>query len=502
MSSSSGETISTPEHTINLDECDLLEIAEDIDLHLFLRSADGGRVLGASDVYQMLREKPQLYDAEYCFNEIRTSFTDHVTKEVADIRNQYTAEIRAQFPSTEIKELKTKTPKRYMAQHGLSGTYRPQLREAQTSAFKESKSRLLDAFAEDTAESLLGPLVSDEDLVEYIQAARAQTITEIRETVEALKTLLPKQKINPHSTEALVLQLKGYSGEYKLDPLRDESEEHAFQDLINRLRNNVRNYAKGSKYVIETVLASITGSLGSQISDTLHPHYQALIDSEVEVLSHKLTVAYDSAVRGGSAYIAPEKASTHTADKKTPKSSTMPEKEAQGDYHLTTIVDAFPWSEGNATEIRVDRSGGSDIVYCTALPQSAAAISDNLRKKHGPNGPEFERIWKHVRALEATSNNGAIPNPNKVHSVTNEYFAEQMILGYGNSSPNAKRIYYVRSTCDQYPSITQAAEAAGINQDATLLILVAETDKANQLRTYHDFGIGRAAARNYNVGAV
>jgi hypothetical protein len=228
---------------------------------------------------------------------------------------------------------------------------------------------------------------------------------------------------------------------------------------------------------------------------------------ELQILASELPIAYELAAQNGPNYRPQRKDGLkeeieHRAT--TPADSTeqqTKEINTPKTTQLGTVENPFPWASDEALEVSALKAPEGNVLFCEAMSPKARNISDRLRGQK-QNRKDFASFWGKVKEIEAGNHASSHNNINRVHFVSSENFDGLTILRYGTVGANARRLYYIKTYAEKYPHIAKMATEQDIDPSTPLLILIAETDKANQIKILGDFGITKSIAKAGNAGSI
>ena len=454
-------------------------------------------------IEKTLRGEVVPFDEQACVEQTQEQLAAVAHEEATIVKNHHITAVRCVFPEPQIAAT-LDTPKQFLKRNSLDGSYRPQLRQAQADTIATSRTRLTASLQEDNSAELLGTGISDEDLLEVIREYRGRSIEAVRAAIEEVNTILPKHELPPLSIQSLLLQAAGLDGQHTLGLLEDKEQTRDFNYALNRLWRALTDYASGPRFISNQAASYFEQEVKGYVRESLQPHYSAVLASEIEVLSDELTEAYERTTGKGLAYkpVAAKGKKSSPGKLNANPATSLEGKQREKMQHIGTLEDAFPWlSEGTHTDFYTVFDGKNTLIACKALPPAAIEISQRVRSKRLPTGNTFDNMWEQVQLMEC-ANPYSVQGSGKINGITADHLKDLVITSYGNNSPNAKRIYYAKTNGKQFDNVADFLAAHGVNLDDILLILLGETDKANQLRTYYNFGVKRAIARSRNVGSI
>ncbi len=489
-------------HTEQTEELDLQSIMHDISIYLYFVPGSN-----TNSIIKMLSENHEAppFDMAQCVDDVRTNISQVVHDETAIARGSFIANVVNYFPEQDTGNLPT--PKRYCKDNVLDGSYRPQLRDTQAECFAESRQALAHAAQED-------PLVPDyavdeTAIIEAIRSIRSEAAQNILETQEEIQGTIPLGL----STVSAIVEFSARKNALKslqnnsggIGGTTSPERERALKALSFRLKQDLATYLAPESKIGAIVAQHFEPGTRQHAREFLSEYYQSLKAAEESLLEEKLLYAYKNSVTSGNAYV-PQENSDVTADKNT-EARPLTVAEEVKEVHvneeelisLGTILEVFPWMNGTDVELYAMKHGGKSLVFCSALPKSNEIISQKVRTKDPLAAKSFDSLWQQAVKTELANLSSSHPH---IKYVKNTDFNDGMLLlNYRQGhSPNANRIYYAKTTCAQYPEIAEKVQAQNIDDNTQLLLLIGETDKANQIRLLCNLGISRSQLRAGNAG--
>ncbi len=149
---------------------------------------------------------------------------------------------------------------------------------------------------------------------------------------------------------------------------------------------------------------------------------------------------------------------------------------------LGEIASPFPWAEGHRINMSLMQDNGSSLLFCEAMSDNARKISDLLRGQKIA-ARRFSNAWNTIQRTELTDNATTHSAIRRVKVWPDSQYAGLTLKEYRNTK-TGERLTYVKTNVNKYARIEELAKKQGIGADAPLVILVVETDKEHQDRTY------------------
>lgn len=424
------------------------------------------------------------------------------------------AEVLQNYPDDYLEDRSLPSPKQYCKERGLSGTTRANLKNVQANIISHSKAKLSeDLKAGGLEDCELG--ITDSDIDDSVEKFLADRDDELRAHITRLKTLLPEQDAEKgaHGFGHLMIRLAGFYKElprFVVPPKTPEAERQTLASF-RELKKALKAYAKVNE---SSVGQAVSQLFEPQLAETLYNHFRGVYEEiaydQASELCETIEEAFETAIQNSPTHQKPS-----PVDSPAKKSSSIKEladqpattpaselsRQAIEISELGSIDLKLSWCPDSNFNISLMRQNGSALLFFTAMPSKASAISQKLREQQ-PAADSFDQMWEQARRIELSNIHGTHSYINKVKNVTREGLRDLIILRSGNIQRNAKRLYYAKTTADRYPELAKLASDSGLTGNMPILILVGETDKANQLRLFGDFGISRVAAKAGKAGSV
>jgi hypothetical protein len=484
------ETLQPYEFELNLDA-----IHEELHFELHFEPNEDTR-----RICQLTEKSSPPFDDAACLERIHEAIDAYTQNQASVIKHSFAQSVLTGFPDGKTVEA-LETPSKYIARNNLSTSFRPQLREAQSKTIEQSKTNLTNTIQEDDSPYLLNATISDEELLDDIQTYKKMITDEVINAATNVKESVTGEQVKLSVLGILKVLEIGKTGAWIYKEGVGPKEIAAQKSAFLRLRQALNCYHNSEEKIAKLVSDKYHATIDDYLKDVLGQHYRAIVTDEIEILHYNLPRAYERASKRGRTNHMPvieEDEDTLNIPKLMPSSEITNIIE---EIDLGEVDSPFPWLKNAPIELTLMQNADTSLIYCTALPANAQTISERLRKKYPPNQKAFNRLWEQVKQIELSNATGTQDYINKVETLNNHY-RDVAVLGFGNNAPNAKRVYYVKTTCARYPTIKEMTDIYEIDPSTTLIILVSETDKANQIKTFAGFGWNRAQARARNVGAI
>ena len=460
-------------------------------------------------------------DEQVAIDESRALLEAAAATYVGNFRSNAASRVNVDYPGVSPDEDSAclETPNRYINRHDLDGSIRPALRTARETTIRASRERLAEKICQEISYDQYDLDISDETLRANIDEYRQDAQEKLVDCVERIEKLLPVEDCRGYLSYNLTPRLEKLADNeilaydtytrrpaFILEVPSTKKEQAQLQSTLLELKRALdgieSTIPRSAQHAAEGCKQEILDSLDQRLDQDA----RNLSDEERQILAEELEAAYDQIAQNGSNYTARVKeppAGQENSDDDELESQaqitpelTVPESEIVGE-----IENPFPWSSKESLEISFFRTSEGSVLFCEAMSITAKKISERLRVQ-SRNSREFDQYWEKVKAVEAGNNAREHGNIKKTVWTQNGKFNGHSVLRYGRRKPNAPRTYYIRTYAARYPQIKKLAEGSEIQAATPLLILIAETDKANQLRTLGDFGISRATAKAGGAGAT
>ena len=453
------------------------------------------RTPDADKVQALLAEPLAPFDDQACLDRVGELITGMRDEQVANLKAEFNVRVQQTYPAGPDDTPPLKSPNRFLKRNGLDSSFRPQLRQAQADTIDTSRARLIDTIAADTSHEGYTAAVDDTRVLEDLHTYRQGLMDEVKNTSEAISALLPTGPWLHSSTlekTAIVLGVR---------IPEDAKEVRALNSALLKLRTTLAMLKQDEGAIAETISQKYLPNIVSHITEQLIEQYEGVELDFLRVLPTELEAAYRQAVQTGQLY------------RPTPKPvDVLPLPVVDEDLDSTTettseviklgeITSPFPWLKDQTVNIHFLRHNGNSILFCEAMSPAATSISQELRARK-QYGDELDRLWNRVKDVESSGNEAAQGYSQRAFGVSDEAYKNVSVLYYGNIGPNARRIYYVKTNMEKYEPVQQLAMDAGLEAQLPLLILIGETDKANQLKLLGTLGISRQEAKAHGAGSI
>lgn len=413
-------------------------------------------------------------------------YTQHVTTAYAkDFRDKAANGAKLHFldDATKVEQV---SPNKFIKQHKLPGSYRPQLRAAEEAVYRAAGHNLSEEIKEDdSAETLTTPVTQDEavTVISETLLGLAEGVLLAAETVKAMfaNHLLEEPTSRPTPKD----HIERNNEDIALDALATVltlrsnvvlTAEHC--QVFDQLRNALLAYKSREARITSAVDVKFTGEVVTHVHSELAPQYAAMEAAAKERLSDDLHQAYSEAAGMGLQYKAPRPKQS-TSEETVTEVSAAAEAAPEAVTELGPIPSPFPWTEGDI-QPTVQTNSENTIIACDAQLPALTKIGKKLRQRSG-TGNTFDRMWTQIQQIELHNQADAHPSIAHIRNASAPELADLTVVSYVKSGHNAKRVYYARTTASHYPKFAQQLTQQGIKGDPTVLILLAETDIATKI---------------------
>jgi hypothetical protein len=455
----------------------------------------------AVEIVLLLDTEPEPFDEEACLDAAKERLTESVGTQVSSIKAQTCAHIAATFPAGE-EGPSIESPKQYIKRNRLDSRIRPELKQAQADTITSAKAQLTGAIYEDTSHEDYGPGIDDDELLESIRAYRTELTEKIISLADEIKKLMPDLDLPPEDPTLALIARAAHMSRISVQRPCDPVTHNKLFDTFYGLKNALTIYRQSPVEAAAVIQQRCEPTAIDRLTHYLGERYVEVEAKMHSRLPEAVVAAYDQAAHLGPQYrpkdtppipeIAPE-------EKHEP--STAERATAAHDIIVTELGEInheFPWYSGESVRLELLRTNGDSLLVCSAMSDAAKAISEKVRGEPAI-AKKFDEMWTRIQAIELQGHGTQHPLIKGTHSTD---FHDLSIRYFANKQHNGLRTYYAKLKNGQFPSVGEAAKANGVDSETDMIILLAETDKANQLRLYHGFGISRAFARSRNVGSV
>lgn len=426
-------------------------------------------------------------------------------EETARLRADKVAEaVLAVYPDDFLSESLI-TPRQYIRSNNLEPNRRHLLTQAKVSVVDKSTQELRTAMHEDEQEyQQYDHGINDATLHDGVNKAVGELQAEVDMLLDGLNAEMPdsvlrfKRMIEHLESIGLPLGI-GYCGE---DGRNYSINRANVNRMLGDLTEILTGLSAGPELVIGRLVQRFRGQVESNVEQYLKDRYERLAsiaaDQRLPILLNK---AYAKVAGQEYAYV--------SLREQERQESSMPQvtlelpvqeapKVANGDFEIDsigTVQSPFAWLPDTKVSMQLVSAGGEHMLFCEALGSTAQSITNALRREAATR-KTFDSLRERFLRIEITDPNGRHPHIQRLHGSLNQDYQDLIIHKFGNIGANAK------TNVERYAEIAELARDYGLPETTTLLILVGETDKANQLKLFGSFGIDRATARSQNAGSV
>jgi hypothetical protein len=458
------------------------------------------------EISDLMAVTPDSFDLQGGLNQAKTLLDQERNTYIVSSRGE--AQGRAQ--SIEIAEEEFEGPKRYIKRRGLNNSLKPELREARDAAIKAAKDRIAARIGQEIKPENYEIPVNEAVLQESANDYMTERYRTVTGAVESVKHAMPEREVDPNSIIYRRVRHYGFSGEKTIDGPVDEEDAAERTKALTALKNALVNlrWAAQNRHVASHLVNAHRAAHISMIDALLQQDYARIAEEELAGLPEEIERAYAVAARIGPLYIPQIPAQKDTVPEEDPLQDQKPpqatEKISQEEtiQKLGRVENIFSWSNGEELEISHMRTSEGEILFCTAMSSNALEISQKLRKDK-KSAVDFNSIWGQILKIELSGSAIKSKNIRSTNAAASKEICDgHSLIYYRKIGPNARRSYYIKTTLDKYPSIEQFIRSKGYDPTTPLVVLLAETDKVNQLRTLAHFGVDPAHAKNRGAGSI
>ncbi|HEY4161185.1 MAG TPA: hypothetical protein VGM08_03930 [Candidatus Saccharimonadales bacterium] len=369
---------------------------------------------------------------------------------------------------------------------------RSRLIAAREGAVDESKDRLVAAIEADTTHE---EPVSEKTIIDSLQTLLEDTQGQLASSVLTLErasgsrlrhigrtfltelTARPSQSCGTEETTTHILRLT----ELIKDPVK-------FAEM------NATCVAHGRVPALDESYAGLTRAALAVLPDEIEAAYKRVISTVM--LATELVQTSPPATTPEvelTEQTAPEPEATRQVDQK----AEVIEQVGPHEEILGSVEGHFPWETSEPVEISLFTMNGSSILFADAMQPADKALSLKVRK-HDPRG-EFDAGLRKIRLIELSGN---ATSHSQIRIAERDGFHGLTMCSLRYTGRNARRTYYIRTRLGQFSGIMTQLNDSRISADTPLMLLMAETDKHNQIKTLFHFGMPLRGARHSGAGST
>lgn len=420
------------------------------------------------------------------------------------------AEAQGGAQSIEIAEDEFEGPKRYIKRRGLNNSLKPELRKARDTAINAAKNKIAERIGQEIKPGNYEIPVNEAILQESADDYMIDRYRTVTEAVESVKQVMPERELDPSSIIYLRVRHYGFSGEKTIDRPVDEDDVAERTKALAALKNALVNlrWAAQDSHVSSHLANTHRADYLSMVDALLQQDYARIAQEELAGLPEAIERAYAAAAHIGPLYVPQRPPENDIITVKGPSQGNEPPEttekapNAETIQVLGSIENVFSWSNEEELEISLMQTPEGKILFCTAMSPNALEISEKLRRDKR-SALDFNSTWNQILKTELAGS--AIKSKNiksKNAAASKDLYDGHSIVYYRRIGPNARRSYYIRTPVEKYPEIENFADSHSLNTSLPMIVLIAETDKANQLRTLADFGVDPADAKSRRAGSI
>lgn len=497
------------------------------------------------ELHAMLTQEPEEVDITACVEELKTLIHEQSIVRSIDAKRSISDKVTRDYPDSYSEAVSIETPKQYLKRSCADTSTRPLLRAARESAIQTSKTTLESRIAADSTHREFQVEHPDEQLEELVRHKISQTKQAALDTVDFIHDIYPPKKaclkdamddvyenLPPSINQKKAIDnfkpviIDGDNGTLHPDQLVVTDSTvcryvtmpattvhlNQIENAFYKLNSDLSRYTNLSP---ESVAQAICKEFPIVLNEKQEAHLTHslanIVMEELEILDQDIRSAYDKVPRKGRQPKTSPIAALHKNKKNTvaDRAEHLIAEEDGPQYieiETTKLCDValnLPWCDQQEYEVKLMKQNGHELLFAAAMPPRAVAISKDLRHKtDAENGKSFDRMWQQIRLTELTNPNGTHAYIKKVKDADPDLYRDIVVLGTGNRTSNAKRIYYGKTSAARFAPLLEMVTQKGLDTDINILFLLAETDKQNQIDIYKGFGLSQAQARAQNVGSV
>jgi len=462
-----------------------------------------------SEIPDLLECEPDVFNGLSCAEAAQDVFEENKSGYVSLIKGRVLTSIGAEYPAPDEENIKLETPKQYCKKNGLDGTMRPALREAQATTIAESKGRLSDRIKNDDEHQDHTVGISASRLRVDAEELYAERVASVRSTIATIKTLMPIKMELAYERTEIARQMLEDAGDHPDRTVSfvhmpvDRAEAAQVYETFSKLKSGLKQLKKGEAPIIGQIVARHEEAAITNLANQLGPHYKQLVREELVALSEALPAAYSAVSRAGTTYrpkapdieVDEEDLGTITQSDKQPESQKPEANESSLSIDTISLGNVrvnLPWASGDNFEVSLMKQNGNNLLVIErAMSPQAEKLSTRLRKLEHNANKQLDEMWSRVKHIELSDPNVPHQNFTKVKDVRSEDFDGLIVIGH--RAHDTRRIYYVKTSANQFWPLKDLAADNGLRANTALVILVSETDKTNQDETFtKEFGIPKS----------
>jgi hypothetical protein len=468
------------------DTIDLIQLHTDLlpRIHLYTTP-------DAVAVYQLMQTLPGRINAVECESLVRDLLDQAVTEHTITTKNQFCAQVERSYPAGSENDATIESPKQFIKRNGLDGRIRPEIRQAQADAVSASRKQLVATIRGDSYHETFPCGISDEELEEKVKSKTRELACEVNDLAQQIKDMIPEHQVPVGRVGAGVLRAMQYGDVASVTALSLPETNRGLSLLDNAifgLKRALTNLHNGEEFIAKTISSELAPAALDELRCQLDRHYEELETEERGRLPAMVDTAYAMAAQLGPRY--KPKAVLPVDEALSIEATVLLSAEQRGENTISTkieelgeIKNPFAWHSGDTVQLRLLRTNGDTLLACSAMSDTGNDISQKIREESA-GAKKLDDLWTRVQETELRKH---ASQHSLIKGIQQANFHNLSILYFTNHQHNGLRTYYTKLKGSQFPSIHEAAEAAGASRDTDVVVLLAETDKAHQDKVLQEF---------------
>jgi hypothetical protein len=438
---------------------------------------------------------------------VRQSLEEASVGSADEVKADHISKVRSGYPQEYDDANAIVAPRRYQKKNGVHISALEKLRGVYAEEMKDSKASLVEALQQDVFGDSIDPPVDNETIRDQFVRLTEGAQAKINTQVDVLDDLLSR-RTTQRTQRGLASRTLRQLGDISEVSQEEQDEDKALIPTIEQLVGMLGFTRGGTRVFAEAVTKHYLAGTKEHARMLASKHYASLTAEALDALVANLDEAYGIvASTGATPDVKREKRKlTMSMTPAEAEDHFVAAPEIDGSMHERVLgnmdVPFMPWMRGGKAELSMVEQNGKQLVVCRAMSPLMETISERLRA-HPYKANKFSTMFEKVKGIEISDNAVSHPAIKMVwgidfHGLTICYFTSK------DKQMNGARTYYARTNVGRYSQLENALKnEEGIDPRTPLLVLVAETDKPNQLDVYENlFGVERRIARKNGVGAL
>lgn len=428
-----------------------------------------------------------LSEAEERINRVTAQFAQTETRLLV-------AETISRYPEAFLSQ-PLLTPSRYIRENGLSTDKRPALRSAYERTIKLAKEDLKSTIDDSDISEVLDSGLTDTELKESIEQSEREVVRHIEYLANDVESVLKlRSSIHISSTAGWLAVLKepaAFAHE-RVDP---DSIVHLHKTMV-QLTELIRDFHGNKETVISGTVDQLTARIKTDISSPLYEYLDSLATEHADTLfPHALETEYRKAARQKRPTT--KKVSLQPEPTLDIHDTESPQERMTRRQEIGTVQHPFE-SAPEDVPVTILAENGYSLVVFEAFSATARSVSAIIRRNK-TLAIRLDADREYLEQLVLTGNDMGSSTIKRVR-LSSDPAQGMSIYRYGNSQPNAHRLYFAKTIASRIPELMRLEYE--LDAATPTLIHLAETDKAHQLDIFKSFNVGRRQARAGGAGSI